>query len=168
MTWYIFTIIIVFYALDHMYSKAVLGKCCGRGSFFFSSCWYRLSWADDGLSAPLWLVVGPPPLSQSVLWLAVGSHCPRRIFSALRDMFWRFFWSINPFHAQCSTMSFGFRDKDRPSLRDRFRGKSGDQILEELRKKLDKDKEMFFERVPNPPSFRRVSRVLLVTVLLLN
>ncbi|XP_034243416.1 BAG domain-containing protein Samui [Thrips palmi] len=52
-------------------------------------------------------------------------------------------------------MSFGFRDKDRPSLRDRFRGKSGDQILEELRKKLDKDKEMFFERVPNPPSFRR-------------
>ncbi|KAJ1526852.1 hypothetical protein ONE63_008411 [Megalurothrips usitatus] len=52
-------------------------------------------------------------------------------------------------------MSFAFRDKDRPSLRDRLRGKSGDQILEELRKKLDKDKEMFFERVPNPPSFRR-------------
>ena len=54
-------------------------------------------------------------------------------------------------------MSFGFRDKERPSLRDRLRGKSGDQILEELRRKLDKDKEMFFERAPNPPSFRRVS-----------
>ncbi|KAK3930174.1 BAG domain-containing protein Samui [Frankliniella fusca] len=52
-------------------------------------------------------------------------------------------------------MSFGFRDKDRPSLRDRFRGKSGDQIVEELRKKLDSDREMFFERVPNPSSFRR-------------
>lgn len=64
-------------------------------------------------------------------------------------------------------MSFGFRDKDRPSLRDRFRGKSGDQILEELRKKLDKDKEMFFERVPNPPSFRRVSEVAVSVMLLI-
>uniref|UniRef100_A0A146MCF4 BAG domain-containing protein Samui n=1 Tax=Lygus hesperus TaxID=30085 RepID=A0A146MCF4_LYGHE len=44
-------------------------------------------------------------------------------------------------------MSFPFRDRDRPSLRDRLRGfgKSGDEIMEQLKQSLDEDRKNFFE-----------------------
>lgn len=51
-------------------------------------------------------------------------------------------------------MSFSFRDK--PRLSDRLRGKSGDEIFDELQKALDENKKerekrrnMFFESTPN-------------------
>ncbi|XP_073997677.1 BAG domain-containing protein starvin isoform X2 [Rhodnius prolixus] len=44
-------------------------------------------------------------------------------------------------------MSFSFRD--RPTLRDRLRGKSGDEIMEELKQSLDQDRKKFFESRPN-------------------
>lgn len=60
-------------------------------------------------------------------------------------------------------MSFSFRD--RPTLRDRLRGKSGDEIMEELKQSLDQDRKKFFESRPNwkqsPASsaFSKVSNV---------
>ncbi|PNF16675.1 hypothetical protein B7P43_G05417 [Cryptotermes secundus] len=44
-------------------------------------------------------------------------------------------------------MSFSFRDK--PRLRDRLRGKSGDEILNELKEQIDQDRKMFFETTPS-------------------
>jgi hypothetical protein len=44
-------------------------------------------------------------------------------------------------------MSFSFRDK--PRLRDRLRGKSGGEILNELKEQIDQDRKMFFETTPS-------------------
>lgn len=47
-------------------------------------------------------------------------------------------------------MSFySFRDRDRPRLSERIRGKSGDELFKELRKELDQDRNLFFD---NPSS----------------
>lgn len=56
-------------------------------------------------------------------------------------------------------MSFySFRDK--PRLSERIRGKSGDELLKELRKELDQDRKMFFEPNPNfGPAGSTFSRV---------
>jgi len=57
-------------------------------------------------------------------------------------------------------MSFGFRDRvkrDRPRLSDRFRGKSGEEIVEELRKDFAKRKQMFFDTAPRTSNFMKVS-----------
>lgn len=40
-------------------------------------------------------------------------------------------------------MSFYFRDK--PKFGDKFRGKSGDKLLEEIQQQLDEDRKSFFE-----------------------
>lgn len=45
-------------------------------------------------------------------------------------------------------MSF-YSFRDRPRLSDRIRGKSGDELMKELRKELDQDRKMFFETNPN-------------------
>jgi hypothetical protein len=61
-------------------------------------------------------------------------------------------------------MSFSFRDK--PRLSDRLRGKSGDELLNELKEQFDQDRKMFFDTAPSwgstPMSspFSRVSRTL--------
>jgi hypothetical protein len=44
-------------------------------------------------------------------------------------------------------MSYSFRDRSR--LRDRLRGKSGDEILNELKEQIDHDRKMFFENTPS-------------------
>ncbi|KAJ9580210.1 hypothetical protein L9F63_004153 [Diploptera punctata] len=44
-------------------------------------------------------------------------------------------------------MSFSYRDK--PRLSERLRGKSGDEILNELEEQFDQDRKMFFETNPN-------------------
>lgn len=61
----------------------------------------------------------------------------------------------------CVSMSFPFRDKER--LADRLRGKSGDEILNELKEQIDHDRKMFFGTTPSwgsmptNVSFSRVS-----------
>lgn len=45
-------------------------------------------------------------------------------------------------------MSF-YSFRDRPRLSDRIRGKSGDELIKELRKELDQDRKTFFETNPN-------------------
>lgn len=45
-------------------------------------------------------------------------------------------------------MSF-YSFRDRPKLSERIRGKSGDELIKELRKELDQDRKMFFETNPN-------------------
>ena len=58
-------------------------------------------------------------------------------------------------------MSFSYRNK--PRLSERLRGRSGDEILNELEQQLDEDRKMFFETNPNwrptpmTGSFSRVS-----------
>ncbi|PSN40470.1 hypothetical protein C0J52_11610 [Blattella germanica] len=44
-------------------------------------------------------------------------------------------------------MSFSYRDK--PRLSERLRGKSGDEILNEMKEQLDQDRKMFFETNPS-------------------
>ena len=59
-------------------------------------------------------------------------------------------------------MSFSFRD--RPRLSERLRGKSGDEILNEIKEQFDQDRKMFFDTAPSFGStpmtgpFSRVSR----------
>ncbi|RZF35438.1 hypothetical protein LSTR_LSTR006982 [Laodelphax striatellus] len=42
-----------------------------------------------------------------------------------------------------------FRERPRTRLSDRIRGKSGDEVFQELRQELDKDRKMFFDSNPN-------------------
>lgn len=58
-------------------------------------------------------------------------------------------------------MPFTYRDK--PRLSERLRGKSGEEILNELKSDLDKDRRMFFDSPSwgtrkNISAFPRVSR----------
>ncbi|KAK7869544.1 hypothetical protein R5R35_002312 [Gryllus longicercus] len=61
-------------------------------------------------------------------------------------------------------MSYSFRN--RPKLSDRYRGKSGDEILNELKNQIDEDRKMFFESSPDwnsvqsPGSFSRAGHPL--------
>lgn len=61
-------------------------------------------------------------------------------------------------------MSYSFRDKPRSRLSDRLRGKSGDELLQEIRQEFDKDRKMFYDSNPNwgftpaGSAFPRVSR----------
>lgn len=48
--------------------------------------------------------------------------------------------------------SFSFRDRDRPRLSDRLRGKSGDELFNELRKELDQDRKSFFKNPSATPA----------------
>lgn len=70
----------------------------------------------------------------------------------------------NPIVGSVYVMSFSFRDK--PRLSERLRGKSGDEILNELKEHLDQDRKMFFDNGPRWRStpmtgpFSRVSRTL--------
>lgn len=48
--------------------------------------------------------------------------------------------------------SFSFRDRDRPRLSDRLRGKSGDELFNELRKELDQDRKSFFKSPSATPA----------------
>ncbi|KAL2730201.1 BAG domain-containing protein Samui-like isoform X1 [Vespula maculifrons] len=49
-------------------------------------------------------------------------------------------------------MSFYFRDK--PRFGERFRGKSGDKLLQEIQQQLDEDSKSFFEPTTNNRSSR--------------
>ncbi|XP_063240288.1 BAG domain-containing protein Samui-like [Bacillus rossius redtenbacheri] len=44
-------------------------------------------------------------------------------------------------------MSFSFRD--RPSLSERLRGRTGDQLLQDLEKEIEEDRKMFFDKGPS-------------------
>lgn len=54
-------------------------------------------------------------------------------------------------------MSFYFRD--RPKFSDRLRGKSGDELLQEIKQQFDEDSKSFFEPTNRPgrDSFERHS-----------
>jgi hypothetical protein len=69
-------------------------------------------------------------------------------------------------------MSFSFRD--RPRLSERLRGKSGDELLNEMKEQFDQDRKMFFDTAPSFGStpmtgpFSRVSRTYIyISVILL-
>lgn len=73
-------------------------------------------------------------------------------------------------------MSFySFRDRDRPRLSDRIRGKSGDELFKELRKELDQDRKLFFDSPSGSPtsnwssstgsSFPRVSEKVIFPII---
>jgi hypothetical protein len=40
-------------------------------------------------------------------------------------------------------MSYSYRE--RPSLRERLRGKSGEELIKELRQEMNQDRKMFFD-----------------------
>lgn len=59
-------------------------------------------------------------------------------------------------------MSF-YSFRDRPRLSERIRGKSGDELMKELRKEIDQDRKMFFDTNPHwgpaGSTFPRVSLI---------
>jgi len=67
-------------------------------------------------------------------------------------------------------MSFSYRD--RPRLSERLRGKSGDEILNEIKEQFDQDRKMFFDTAPSFGStpmtgpFSRVSRTHIFVILI--